>query len=1041
MKVIIAGAGVAGPAIAFWLVKDGHEVTLVERFPSLRSAGLQVDLRNEAIEVVRRMGLLQTVRDRSVPEIGTIIVDSKGQEDIVQRKLQTETESGVQGKTSAYEIMRRDLIEILYDATKENVKYCFGLSVDHYRNIEGDENNEQGPKTDKVEVTLSDGSKEMYDLLIAADGQGSRIRKHMFFYRPEDDQSRWLGVFSAYFTLPRRDYDTSFCRMYHATERRLAMTRWHKEDKGQVYLMAMSNTERFRRALDRDVASQKDAFAAVFKGMGWQEERILAALADADDFYADEMLQRRSTVWSHGRVVLLGDSAYCASPIAGAGSSMALIGAYVLAGELASHGERDVAAALASYDAAMRPLVDQSQRLPKRSLQSWFPLSTWSIKRLHVKEWVRSKGRAAQPWAKKVRDQRWLLPDYPEMCWRSRSAAWASLPSTARSSLTEDSRSRSFWSPGAYSATSSFPAHFPTVVFAAFAIYLPAFLATYRAGPELEVVDDKIDVVVKETTITPSDDNGASAVVADQVDVQEKVLLREKPVSKWKILAYGAPSSSHQLSSILTFFINGILVALTADALFRARILYPADDVSFVRLGYISNSEAKMLLREPDQAKMPVTVEIRIADPQPPFEDPIWRLAGGLESTTNETDFTGIVNIPLSSKHTRWYEYRTSNNHTGRFLSAPRPGQLSDKTDGKFTFLSTSCILPRFPYNPLDHALAIPGLRHLADKLPSLGAQFMLFLGDFIYIDVPSRFGKSIDEYRMQYRQVYASPDWASVGQNLSWIHVLDDHEISNDWDASNSGVYQAAVEPWATYQANVNPPKALRAGSNSLQRQGATWYTFAQGPASFFLMDTRSYRSRNKVPFEDEDKTMLGAEQLEDFLAWLARPEPRGIRWKIVASSVPFTKNWPVNVRDTWGGFLVERRKVLEAMWDVGTRGLGVLILSGDRHEFAATKFPPPADSKWPASAAVHEISTSPLNQFASPFPTYRQTDDEDIKLKYIPSGSSKFGAYTIENIDGESLLQYQLFVDGKEVWNTTLVAAKPAGSTTGSFWDFLKF
>ncbi|KAJ6783013.1 hypothetical protein PWT90_09192 [Aphanocladium album] len=585
-----------------------------------------------------------------------------------------------------------------------------------------------------------------------------------------------------------------------------------------------------------------------------------------------------------------------------------------------------------------------------------------------------------------------------------------------------------------------FPAHFPTFVFAAFAIYVPAFLATYWAGPELEVVDDEIDVLVKETTITPDDGNG-DAVVADEIDVQEKVTLREKPVSKWKILAYGAPNPRDQITSIATFLINALFVALTADALYRARIFYPADDLSFVRLGYISNDEAKMLIREPNQAKMPVTVEIRLADAIPPFEDPIWRLAGGLQSTNNETDFTGIVNIHLKDKHPRWYEYRTSNNHAGRFLSAPKPGQLSDKTDGKFTFLSTSCILPRFPYSPFDHALAIPGLRHLAEKLPGLSAQFMLFLGDFIYIDVPNRFGKSIDEYRMQYRQVYASPDWAPVAQNLSWIHVLDDHEISNDWDASNTGVYQAAVEPWATYQANVNPPKALRAGSNNIQRKDATWYSFAQGPASFFLMDTRSYRSRNKVPFEDEEKTMLGPEQLEDFLAWLARPEPRGIKWKIVASSVPFTKNWPVNVQDTWGGFLVERRRILEAMWDAGARGMGVLVLSGDRHEFAATKFPPPADSKWPASAAAHEISTSPLNQFASPFPTYRQTDDEDVKLKYIPSGSSKFGAFTIENVEGESTLQYQLYVDGKEAWNTTLIAAKPSSGTSGSFWDFLKF
>lgn len=501
------------------------------------------------------------------------------------------------------------------------------------------------------------------------------------------------------------------------------------------------------------------------------------------------------------------------------------------------------------------------------------------------------------------------------------------------------------------------------------------------AGPEQQVVAEEIDVV-KEVAIPADHDDGAT-LITETVDIQDKVLLQEKPVSKWKIIAYGAPNSRHLLASTLTFLINTLFVALTFDALYRARVLYPADDLSFVRLGFVSNSEAKMLIREPDQTKMPVTVEVRIAEARPPFEDPVWRLAGGLESTTNDTDFTGIVNIPLSYNFPRWYEYRTSNNHVGRFLSAPRPGQLSTATDGKFTFLSTSCILPRFPYNPLDHALAIPGLRHLADKLPELGAQFMLFLGDFIYVDVPNRFGKSVDEYRMQYRQVYASPDWAPVAQNLSWIHVLDDHEISNDWDANNTGVYETALEPWGTYHGDLNPPKAIRAGTSNTQRHDATWYTFSQGPASFFLMDTRSYRSRNQVPFEEEDKTMLGAEQLADFLAWLARPEPRGVRWKIVASSVPFTKNWPVNVKDTWGGFLVERRKILEAMWDAGARGMGVLVLSGDRHEFAATKFPPPVGSKWPASAAAHEISTSPLNQFSSPYPTYKQVDNEDVKLK----------------------------------------------------------
>lgn len=522
-------------------------------------------------------------------------------------------------------------------------------------------------------------------------------------------------------------------------------------------------------------------------------------------------------------------------------------------------------------------------------------------------------------------------------------------------------------------------------------MYIPSYIASYFTEAPLQVVEDVKGVTVSEKTAqsdTPllTEDGVAVApdpeVIAEQITFEEKITLKEKDYPPWKILAFGAPSAKHRIASTLTFLINAAFIALTADALFRARWFYPADDLSFVRLGHVSHNEAKFLIREPDQAKMPVTLQIHAKDSQPTFDNLGWADVGTVAWTSNTTDFTAPLTVPLTHNLPKIYQWRTSNNHSGEFHTALKPGQMPQDNDRKFTFLSTSCILPRFPYSPLDHPLAIPGLRHLAEKLPELGAQFMLFLGDFIYVDVPERFGKSVEEYRMQYRQVYASPDYTAVAQNLSWIHVLDDHEISNDWSSNTTGMYRNAVEPWHLYQANLNPPMAVVANTN-LRREAATWFEFVQGPASFFMMDTRTYRSSNNFPFEDTKKTMLGQEQLSDLLYWLERPEPQGVKWKIIASSVPFTKNWPVNVKDTWGGFLVERRKVLEAMWDAGARGTGVIILSGDRHEFAATRFPPPPESRWPETAAAHEFSTSPLNQFASPIPSYRQTDDDDVMLK----------------------------------------------------------
>lgn len=265
---------------------------------------------------------------------------------------------------------------------------------------------------------------------------------------------------------------------------------------------------------------------------------------------------------------------------------------------------------------------------------------------------------------------------------------------------------------------------------------------------------------------------------------------------------------------------------------------------------------------------------------------------------TNDTDYTSVVTFPLRQGKDTSYEWVTSNNFSGSFDGAPRPGRTLEKYDGKFTFVTSSCIIPQFPYNPMDHPLSIHGFKHLGSVLPKLGAQFMLFLGDFIYIDVPKRFGSSKEDYRREYRQVYASPDWPSVGQNLSWIHVLDDHEISNDYDdGRETGVYKAAAEPYSHYHIAANPPKAIQAGTRNLRRTDATWFEFTQGPATFFMMDTRTYRDKaNDLPSNSTEKTMLGKEQLEDLLAFLERPVKNGIKWKIVASSIPFTQNWKIN-------------------------------------------------------------------------------------------------------------------------------------------------
>ncbi|KAI9768986.1 MAG: hypothetical protein M1840_004582 [Geoglossum simile] len=594
----------------------------------------------------------------------------------------------------------------------------------------------------------------------------------------------------------------------------------------------------------------------------------------------------------------------------------------------------------------------------------------------------------------------------------------------------------------------------PPLIFTLFAVYLPSFIANFLSQSPFKILLDEVDVTVTEKQRSgqsspllldgnnysprssppgsPPDSpldsypNSPPNEEEADIDIIDIVLLVQRGKHAVKTLLTGLPSPTSPLLSIITAAFNLGLVLMVVDLVFRGPVWHPSHDLSFARMGYVSDTSAKLLVREWNTSKIPIYVSYQVADSQahadwlpaqkhmPPGHS--WASARTIFALSNATDYTTSI-LLLGLKPETRYQYSTSTMYTGFFTTAPSPGRPPRRNRGRFTFLTSSCIKPHFPYNVFAHPLSIPGLRNLAKWIPELKAQFMLFLGDFIYIDSPWRHGSDIESYRREYRMVYNSPDWPPVSTHLPWIHVLDDNEIENDWDRNTTGVYKAATDPWQHYHTSVNPPEV---------RKGASYFSFTQGPASFFMLDTRRYRSAELAAAANStEKTMLGQEQLADFLTWLRKDEPRGVKWKFVASSVPFTKNWRFGGLDTWGGYLAERQQVLEAMWDVGLKGgVGVVVLSGDRHEFAATSFPPPVDGRWPLSATVHEFSTSPLSQFYLPVRTYKQEDEEDVLIKYIPDGVSKFSAIEIEapTVAEQSVMKFRLFIDGEEVWDYIL-------------------
>ncbi|MFJ4687091.1 FAD-dependent monooxygenase [Streptomyces sp. NPDC088789] len=365
LRILVAGGGVTGPTVAFWLTRGGHQVTVVERFPTLRASSAQVDLRGQGIEAVERMGLLETVRSRLVDEAGVAFVDFRGKP---KATIMANTSgTGRQTLTSEYEIMRGDLVRILHEATKDDAEYVFGKSVDGF-----------DQDADRVTAHFSDGTSGEYDLLIGADGQGSRIRRTLL---PEGFDPYWrVGIHMAYWFVPRIASDSNIRDTYMVPRGRQIMRRSHNATETQVYFVMREESAEASAVHRAPVERQQKFWADRFRDAGWQTDRFIEGMKDSPFFYSQEIAQVRIDSWSKGRVVLAGDAAHCASPYSGMGISGGLVGAYVLAGEVNRHAF-DLPAALANYDRVLRPFVEEIQGgVDPRILRVGMPMNKHAIR-------------------------------------------------------------------------------------------------------------------------------------------------------------------------------------------------------------------------------------------------------------------------------------------------------------------------------------------------------------------------------------------------------------------------------------------------------------------------------------------------------------------------------------------------------------------------------------------------------------------------------------------------------------------------------------
>ncbi|WIY07499.1 FAD-dependent monooxygenase [Amycolatopsis mongoliensis] len=344
-RALVSGASVSGLTTAYWLTRYGFDVTVVEVSSQLRPGGHALDVRGPGLEVAERMGIAETLRDRATNLAGIAMVDASGRETF--RSTQS-TLTGGQLDSPDIEIMRDDLCRALHEAAGDSVEYIFG---DRITSLVQDESG--------VDVTFTEAGSRRFELVIGADGVGSGVRRIAF--GPDE---RFLRVFGdmhiAVFSTPNFLGLDRWEVIYHQDEPYLgALVMGLREDAPAKVYLGFSDPAGTDYDLG-DVDGQKRLMAERVADGGWVIPQLVNHMMDAGDFHFYRLSQVRMDSWSRGRVVLVGDAGYAVSAGTGQATSVAMLGAYVLAGELATHRD-DVVGGMNVYENELRDYVTRNQ--------------------------------------------------------------------------------------------------------------------------------------------------------------------------------------------------------------------------------------------------------------------------------------------------------------------------------------------------------------------------------------------------------------------------------------------------------------------------------------------------------------------------------------------------------------------------------------------------------------------------------------------------------------------------------------------------------
>jgi 2-polyprenyl-6-methoxyphenol hydroxylase-like FAD-dependent oxidoreductase len=352
-RVLISGAGIAGPTLAYWLARHGLRPTIVERAQGLRSSGNPVDVRGPALPVAERMGIMPRLREAATTATAMSVVDDRG------RQLARVRMPSAGGTGAEVEIPRGDLATVLFDAARDDAEVLFD-----------DTTVTLAQDGDGVDVTFDRAGPRRFDLVVGADGLHSVTRRAAF--GPESEFVEHLGIYVATVPMGEPSDHPHDVLMYNTPGRLVSI----HPSRGNALAAFIFRSPAIADFDYRDMAQHKRIVTEAYAGAGWRVPELLDRLAKADDIYFDSVSVVRVPSWARGRVALLGDAASCVS-LFGDGSCLAMAGAFTLAEALAATTDHDTA--LRRYETVHRRLVQPRQRRVNRAAGLLIPKTRLGI--------------------------------------------------------------------------------------------------------------------------------------------------------------------------------------------------------------------------------------------------------------------------------------------------------------------------------------------------------------------------------------------------------------------------------------------------------------------------------------------------------------------------------------------------------------------------------------------------------------------------------------------------------------------------------------